>query len=66
MNSLTWHPMFVYNGNVVKSDTAVSPEIKHALQEEAKRFEDGIPENLNDWHPGSDEKDLDLVHANSL
>ena len=56
------HPIFVYNGDVVKSDTAVSPEIKDALQEEVKRFEDEIPEKLKDWHPGSDEKVLDLVH----
>jgi hypothetical protein len=55
-------PIFVYNGDVVKSDTAVSPELKQALQEEVKRFEGAIPDRLKDWHPGSDEKVLDLVH----
>ena len=55
-------PIFVYNGDVVKSDTAVSSELKEALQEEVKRFEGAIPEKLKDWHPGSDEKVLDLVH----
>lgn len=55
-------PIFVYNGDVVKSDTAVSAELKEALQEEMKRFEEAIPVKLNDWHPGSDEKVLDLVH----
>jgi hypothetical protein len=55
-------PIFVYNGDVVKSDTAVSPELKRALQEEVQRFEDAIPEKLKDWHPGSDDKVLDLVH----
>ena len=52
-------PIFVYNGDVIKSDTAVSPKFKHALQEEVKRFEGTI---LKDWHPGSDERVLDLVH----
>ena len=55
-------PIFVFNGDVVKSDTAVSSELKHALQEEVKRFEAAIPKHLKDWHPGSDEKVLDLVH----
>lgn len=55
-------PIFVYNGDVVKSDTAVSTELKQALQQEVKRFEAAIPENLKDWHPGSNEKVLDLVH----
>jgi len=53
---------FVFNGDVVKSDTAVSSELKQALQEEVKRFEAAIPENLKDWHPGSNGKVLDLVH----
>lgn len=55
-------PIFVFNGDVVKSDTAVSSDLKHALQEEVKRFEAATPKHLKDWHPGSDEKVLDLVH----
>jgi len=55
-------PIFVYNGDVVKSDTAVSSELKQALQEEVTRFEAAIPETRKDWHPGSNGKVLDLVH----
>ena len=55
-------PLVVYNGDVVKSDTAVSPELKTAVQDAVKVFEDKIPERLKDWHPGSNEKVWDLVH----
>jgi len=55
-------PLVVYNGDVVKSDSAVSAELKTALQDAVKIFEDKIPERLKDWHPGSDEKVWDLVH----
>ncbi|KAH9475906.1 hypothetical protein JR316_0011467 [Psilocybe cubensis] len=55
-------PIVVYNGDVVKSDYAVSPELKIELQNAVKAFEDKIPEHLKDWHPDSDEKVLDLVH----
>lgn len=51
----------VYNGDVVKSDTAVLPELKEALQAAVKELED-VPEFSKDYHPGSDEKVLDLVH----
>jgi len=52
----------VYQANVVKSDTAVSSELKQLLQEAVNKFEVGIPEKLKDWHPGSDDKVWDLVH----
>ncbi|PPQ86637.1 hypothetical protein CVT25_006821 [Psilocybe cyanescens] len=55
-------PVVVYNGDVVKSDTALSIEFKQALQEAMTKFEDAIPNKLKDWHPGSDEKVWDLVH----
>ena len=55
-------PIVVLNGDVVKSDTAVSTELKNALQEAVHNFQVAIPENLKDWHPGSDGKVLDLVH----
>ena len=55
-------PTFVYNGDVYKSDVAVSPELKRSLQEAVKAFEAKIPERLKDWHPESDEKVWDLVH----
>ncbi|KAF8885258.1 hypothetical protein CPB84DRAFT_1788555 [Gymnopilus junonius] len=55
-------PIIVYNGDVVKSDVAVPPELKKELQEAVKEFEAKIPERLKDWHPGSDEKVWDLIH----
>lgn len=55
-------PVVVYNGDVVKSDFAVSSELKSELQKAMKAFEDKTPEHLKDWHPNSDGKVLDLVH----
>ena len=55
-------PIIVFNGDVVKSDAIVSAEFKKALQDAVKIFQEKIPERLKDWHPGSDEKVLDLVH----
>lgn len=46
---------------VVKSDTTVSPELKAELTIACKSLED-IPTSLKDWHPGSGDKVLDLVH----
>jgi hypothetical protein len=43
-------PIFVYNGDIVKSDTVDS------LQDEVQRFEGAIPGKMRDWRPGSDEK----------
>ncbi|KAJ3524093.1 hypothetical protein NMY22_g11158 [Coprinellus aureogranulatus] len=54
-------PIVVYNGDVVKSDTAVSESVKLALQEAVKVLED-VPAHQKDWHPGSDGMVLDLVH----
>ncbi|TFK24949.1 hypothetical protein FA15DRAFT_618654 [Coprinopsis marcescibilis] len=51
----------VFNGDVVKSDSAVTTDIKSALQRAVQPLED-VPELQKDWHPGSDEKVLDLVH----
>lgn len=51
----------VYNGDVVKSDTAVTLSTKQALQAEARKLED-IPTIYKDYHPGSDNQVLDLVH----
>ncbi|KAJ2912992.1 hypothetical protein MD484_g7417, partial [Candolleomyces efflorescens] len=55
------HAIVAYDGNVVKSDEALPPSVKLALQEAVKSIED-VPEKLKDWHPGSDDKVLDLVH----
>ncbi|KDR71066.1 hypothetical protein GALMADRAFT_127278 [Galerina marginata CBS 339.88] len=51
----------VYTGDVVKSDSAVPKSVKIGLQTAVKVLED-IPKKHKDWHPGSDEKVLDLVH----
>ncbi|KAI9832635.1 MAG: hypothetical protein M1819_004220 [Sarea resinae] len=51
----------VYNGDVVKSDSAVSESIKIMLKAAAAKLEN-IPEPYKDYHPGSDGKVLDLVH----
>jgi hypothetical protein len=51
----------VYAGDVVKSDSAVSIHLKAALQDAVRELED-IREVYKDYHPGSDQKVLDLVH----
>jgi len=51
----------VYTGDVVKSDSAVPESVKLELQAAVKPLED-VPENEKDWHPGSHEKVVDLVH----
>ena len=55
-------PDIVYNGDVVKSDSALPMDYKISLQNAVMAFEKKIPERLKDWHPGSGEKVLDLVH----
>lgn len=49
----------VFDVGVIKSDTAVSKEIQQSLKEAVKPLED-MPEK--DYHPGSDNKLVDLVH----
>jgi len=51
----------VYDGDVVKSDTVVSPETKKLLQDAVVPLEN-VPDVDKDWHPGSDGMVLDLVH----
>ncbi|KAF8062260.1 hypothetical protein FPV67DRAFT_1672737 [Lyophyllum atratum] len=51
----------VYNGDVVKSDVAIPESLKNALKEGVSSLED-VPGQKLDWHPGSGEKVLDLVH----
>lgn len=51
----------VYDGDVVKSDTAIPSDLKVALQEAVKVLED-VPEHKKDYHPNSDGKVIDLVH----
>jgi hypothetical protein len=51
----------VYTADVVKSDSTVPELLKNALKEAVKPLED-VLDIHKDWHPGSDEKVLDLVH----
>lgn len=53
--------VFVYNGDVVKSDSAIPTDLKAALRKAVKSLEN-IPEIYKDYHPGSDGQVLDLVH----
>lgn len=46
---------------IVKSDVAVSESARKALSEGVQKLED-VPDHQKDWHPGSDEMVLDLVH----
>ncbi|EIM84066.1 uncharacterized protein STEHIDRAFT_83029 [Stereum hirsutum FP-91666 SS1] len=50
-----------FDGDVVKSDSAITDELKEELKAAVVSLED-VPEKYKDWHPGSDEKVLDLVH----
>ena len=50
-----------YDPGVVKSDSIVSEKLRDALKQAAKTLEQ-IPDSRKDWHPGSNEKVLDLVH----
>jgi Protein of unknown function (DUF4246) len=51
----------VFNGDVVKSDTAIPKSLQISLQLAAKPLEN-VPETFKDYHPGSDNKVVDLVH----
>lgn len=50
-----------FDAGVVKSDTAISAELQQALQVAVRPLEH-IPEAQKDYHPGSDNKVVDLVH----
>ncbi|OKP10975.1 hypothetical protein PENSUB_3579 [Penicillium subrubescens] len=51
----------VFDGGVVKSDTVISKELQDALKEVVVPFEN-VPEEERDYHPGSDNKVVNLVH----
>jgi hypothetical protein len=51
----------VFDVGVVKSDTAISAELQQALKEAVVPFED-VPEEQKDYHPGSNQQVIDLVH----
>ena len=54
-------PTLDYDAAVIKTDTAVSSDLKAALLAAAAPLKD-IPDRLKDWQPGSDGKALDLIH----
>ncbi|KIJ98223.1 hypothetical protein K443DRAFT_9336 [Laccaria amethystina LaAM-08-1] len=47
--------------DVVKSDSAIPPDLQAALKAAVDTLED-VPHGLKDWHPGSDDLVLDLGH----
>lgn len=51
----------MFNGDVVKADNCVPLVLKNALRAAVATLED-IPDGRKDWHPGSNETVLDLVH----
>lgn len=51
----------VFDVGVVKSDTAILPELQQALKDAIVPFED-VPEDQKDYHPGSNQQVVDLVH----
>ncbi|GME29036.1 uncharacterized protein LTHEOB_9410 [Neofusicoccum parvum] len=46
---------------VVKSDSAVPESLRQSLLKGVRPLEE-VPDRCKDWHPGSDQKVLDLVH----
>lgn len=50
-----------FDGGVIKSDTAISEELRHELREAVLPFE-SVPYGEKDYHPGSEGKVVDLVH----
>ncbi|KAJ5318946.1 Protein of unknown function DUF4246 [Penicillium brevicompactum] len=50
-----------FDAGVVRSDTAVSEEIRQALKQAVHPLE-SIPEDQKDYHPGSEDKVVDIVH----
>jgi hypothetical protein len=51
----------VYNGDVIKSDTAIPVELQSSLKVGVAPLEN-VPSWQKDWHPGSNGQVLDLVH----
>ncbi|KZF21064.1 hypothetical protein L228DRAFT_248827 [Xylona heveae TC161] len=50
-----------YNDDIVKSDTSVEESIKNSLKK-AVAFLENVPDPYKDYHPGSNDQVLDLVH----
>lgn len=54
-------PVFDYSACVIKSDKLLDDDLTKKLIDAVKPLEN-VPEEQRDWHPGSDDKVLDLVH----
>lgn len=50
-----------YDGGIAKSDISIPSWLRDALRAAAAPLED-VPEVHRDWHPGSNDTVLDLVH----
>ncbi|KAF7181503.1 hypothetical protein CNMCM7691_000721 [Aspergillus felis] len=50
-----------FDAGVVKSDSAIAEDLRQMLRDAVRPLED-VPEELKDYHPGSDDKVVDLVH----
>jgi hypothetical protein len=50
-----------FDAGVVKSDIAIGEDLRQMLRDAVRPLED-VPEELKDYHPGSDDKVVDLVH----
>ncbi|KAI0773250.1 hypothetical protein BD413DRAFT_540353 [Trametes elegans] len=46
---------------ICESSTLIAPSLKQTIRELAQELED-VPDELKDWHPGSNGQVLDLVH----
>lgn len=51
----------IFHGDVVKADNCIPVDLKNALRAAVAVLED-IPDQRKDWHPGSNDTVLDLVH----
>ncbi|RDA92039.1 hypothetical protein CP533_0984 [Ophiocordyceps camponoti-saundersi (nom. inval.)] len=54
-------PVLDYSACVIKSDNLMPQDLTERLKTEVGLLEN-VPEDLKDWHPGSEGKVLDLVH----
>ncbi|KAJ5747501.1 uncharacterized protein N7511_009197 [Penicillium nucicola] len=52
---------FVFDIGVIKSDTAIPEDLKRLLKDAVAPFE-AVPEEQKDYHPGTNNKVVDLVH----
>lgn len=55
------HAVSVFNGDVVKSDCILSDELRQELKKAVTAIVEE-PGFVRDYHPGSDDKELDIVH----